>query len=344
VVPGRDNGRRDGGDLYCPVADDSLPRPGFDAARTLAPGDDSRDLGFGGRLAQQTRNRFLNRDGTFNVRREGLPYFRSLSAYHALLTISWPRFFLLSALGYFATNAVFAIAYLLCGPHALNGSKAIGLGPRFAESFFFSVQTLATIGYGVLSPNGIAANLVSTLEALFGLMGFALVTGLLFSRFSRPTPHITFSHHAVVAPFRGGQALMFRVANERSNQLTDVRARVILSRLEGPSGNRARRFYELTLDRPQVVFFPLHWVVVHPIDDGSPLRGTTPEEFEAADGEILILLSAMDETFFQTVHVRSSYKPHEIAWGMRFADMFLRSEGGLVGIDMRRIHDLEPAP
>jgi len=326
------------------VADDSLPRPALDAPRTLAPGDDSRDLGFGGRVAQQTRSRLLNRDGSFNVRRDGLPFFRSLSAYHALLTISWPRFFLLSALGYFATNAVFAVAYLLCGPDALNGSKAAGLGPRFAEAFFFSVQTLATIGYGVLSPNGVAANLVSAIEALFGLMGFALVTGLLFSRFSRPTPHIAFSDNAVVAPFRGAQALMFRVANERSNQLTDVQARVILSRLEGPSANRTRKFHELSLDRPQVVFFPLHWVVVHPIDERSPLRGVTAEDFKAADSEILILLSAMDETFFQTVHVRSSYKPQEMAWGMRFADMFLRGEDGLVGIDMRKIHDLEPAP
>jgi len=330
--------------LYCFVADDSLPRPGLDAARPLASGEDSRDLGFGGRVAQQTRSRFLNRDGSFNVRREGLPFFRSLSAYHALLTMSWPRFFLLSALGYFATNAAFAVAYLLCGPEALNGSKAVGPGPRFAEAFFFSVQTLATIGYGALSPNGFAANLVSALEALCGLMGFALVTGILFSRFSRPTPHITFSDNAVVAPFRGSRALMFRVANERRNQLTDVQARVILSRLEGLAANRARKFYELSLDRPQVVFFPLHWVVVHPIDEQSPLRGITPEEFKAADSEILILLSAMDETFFQTVHVRSSYKPQEIAWGMKFADMFLRREDGLVGIDMRKIHDLEPAP
>jgi inward rectifier potassium channel len=326
------------------MAEDSLPRPAGDADGTAAPREDSRDLGFGGRVAQQTRTRFLNRDGSFNVRREGLSFFRSLSAYHALLTISWPRFFLLSALGYFATNAVFAVAYLLCGPEALNGSKATDLAPRFAEAFFFSVQTLATIGYGVLSPNGIAANLVSALEALFGLLGFALVTGLLFARFSRPTPHVTFSEKAVVAPFRGGQALMFRVANERSNQLTDVQARVILSRLEGPPGSRARRFHELSLDRPQVVFFPLHWVVVHPIGEGSPLRGITPGEFEAADSEILILLSAMDETFFQIVHVRSSYKPREIAWGMRFVDMFLRTEDGLVGIDMRRIHDIEPAP
>jgi inward rectifier potassium channel len=324
------------------VADASLPRAGIDAARTLAPGEDTRDLGFGRRVAEQTRTRFLNRDGSFNVRRAGLPFLRSLSAYHALLTISWPRFFLLSALAYFVTNILFAGAYLLCGPGALAGSKATGLAGRFAEAFFFSVQTLATIGYGVLSPNGLIPNMLSALEALFGLMGFALITGILFSRFSRPTPHIVFSEKAVVAPFREGQALMFRIANERSNQLTDLQAKVTLSRMEGPPGAQVRRFHLLNLDRPQVLFFPLHWVVVHPIDEQSPLRGVSAEEFQAADSEILILISAMDETFFQTVHVRSSYKPDEVAWGMKFADMFLRTEDGLVGIDMRRIHDLEP--
>jgi len=325
------------------VADASLPRAGVETARAPAAEEDGGDLGFGRRVAQQSRNRFLNRDGSFNVMRVGLPFFRSLSAFHAALTMSWPRFFVLSTLAYLSANALFAGAYLLCGPGALAGSKATTLGARFAEAFFFSVQTLATVGYGVLSPNGLAANLVSTVEALCGLMGFALVTGLLFSRFSRPTPHLVFSERAVVAPFRGGQALMFRVANERSNQLTDVQARVTLSRLEGPPAARVRKFYSLELDRAQVLFFPLHWVVVHPIGEQSPMRGVSPEEFEAADSEILILLTAMDETFFQTVHVRSSYKLDEVAWGMKFADMFLRTEGGLVGIDMRKIHDLERA-
>jgi inward rectifier potassium channel len=154
---------------------------------------------------------------------------------------------------------------------------------------------------------------------------------------------VVFSAKAVVAPFRGGEALMFRLVNERSSQLTDIEARVTLSRLEGPPGARVRKFHALGLDRPGVLFFPLHWVVVHPIDEQSPLRGVTQEEFAASDAEILILLSAMDETFFQTVHIRSSYKPEEVAWGMQFANVFLRTEDGLLGIDMGKIHDLERA-
>jgi inward rectifier potassium channel len=304
--------------------------------------DKDRDLGFGARVAQQATARLLNQDGSFNVVRTGLPFWRTLSAYHALLTMSWLRFFSLIAFAYFAVNVIFAGAYLLCGPDALSGRSAHHPHAQMVEDFFFSVQTLATIGYGTVAPQSLAANVLVTVEALFGLMGLALATGLLFARFSRPNTRIAFSEKAVVAPFRDGAALMFRIVNERSNQLTDVHATVTYSRIEGEGAERARRFYELSLDRRRVLFMPLHWVVVHPIDEASPLRGLTREEFERGDSEVMILLSAMDETFFQTVHVRSSYKPDEIAWGYRFADMFLRTEDGLMGIDLRKLHDIEP--
>jgi len=312
---------------------------------TTTPGEDKdRDLGFGARLARQAKARFLNRDGSFNVVRTGLPFWRTLSAYHALLTMSWLRFFSLIAFAYFAVNVIFAGAYLLCGPDALSGRSARNPHERMLEDFFFSVQTLATIGYGGVAPKSLAANLLVTVEALFGLMGLALATGLLFARFSRPNTRIAFSQKAVVAPFRDGKALMFRIVNERSNQLTDVQATVTFSRLEGEGDERSRRFHELALDRRRVLFMPLHWVVVHPIDEASPLRGMTREEFQRCDSEVMILLTAMDETFFQTVHVRSSYKPDEVAWGYRFADMFLSSAEGLTGIDLRKLHDIEPAP
>jgi inward rectifier potassium channel len=304
--------------------------------------DAGGDFGFGSRVAQQSQRRFLNRDGSFNVVREGLPFFRSLSPYHAMLTMSWPRYFLVVAAAYFAANLVFAAAYLACGPGALEGGRATSAAGRFEEAFFFSVQTLATIGYGRMSPSGRTPNLLVALEALVGLMGFALATGLLFARFSRPTARFVFSRKAVVAPFRGGTALMFRVANERSNQLTEVSATVSLSRWEETPAGRVRRFHELTLDRAKVVFLPLHWVVVHPIDGRSPLTRVSAEAFRDSEAEILILLSGMDETFSQTVHARSSYRGEEVIWGARFADMFVRTEKGLVGVDMLKLHDIEP--
>lgn len=313
--------------------------------RASAVAEDARgDFGFGARVAQQSQRRLLNRDGSFNVVREGLPYLRSLSPYHALLTMSWPRFFALFAGSYFAANLLFALLYFLCGPRALDGWHTGVPFERFEDAFFFSVQTLATIGYGRMSPNGVLVNLLVTVEALVGLMGFALATGLLFARFSRPSAKLVFSRSAVVAPFRGGRALMFRLANERSSQLTEVSAIVSVSRVESSPAGPVRRFHELRLDRPKVVFLPLHWVVVHPIDERSPLHGVDEAAFLASQAEVLILLSGMDETFSQVVHVRTSYRAEEVVWNARFADMFLRTDEGLVGVDMRRLHEIEPLP
>jgi len=306
------------------------------------PQDVNQDLGFGGRVAGESRKRFLNRDGTFNVERKGLSFLRSLNVYHLVLTVSWARFYLFFASGYFLVNLAFAGAYYLCGEGALEGSAARMKVERFEEAFFFSVQTLATIGYGKLSPHGHAANLLVALEALFGLGGFALVTSLLFARFSRPEARLLFSEKAVVAPYRGGTGLMFRIANARTSQLLEVAATVTLSRLETVGAQSTRRFYELPLERRKVIFFPLHWVVVHPIDDKSPLAGVDAEALARSDAEVLIYLTAFDETFSQNVHARSSYKFHEVAFGARFADMFEKREDGVIAIDLRRLDRIEP--
>ena len=304
--------------------------------------DLNRDLGLGSRVADQSSQRFLNRDGSFNVRRHGLSYFRSLNPYHALLTISWTKFFLLVAASYFVTNIVFAFLYMLCGPDALHGMEGYTLQQTFLEEFFFSVQTLATIGYGRVSPNNMAANIVVTMEALVGLLGFALATGLLFARFSRPNASIIFSRNAIVAPYRNGKGLMFRIANGSTNELIEVNATVTLSRTEvDQSGKHVRKFYPLTLEREKVIFFPLQWVIVHPIDEASPLNGITKEQFDMSQAEILILLTAVDETFFQPVHSRSSYRHDEIAWEVKFSDMFMQDDEGKLSIDLRKIHDVD---
>jgi inward rectifier potassium channel len=167
---------------------------------------------------------------------------------------------------------------------------------------------------------------------------------LLFARFSRPDARIIFSRNAIVAPYRGITALEFRIANSRSSQLINVQATVSISMKEIINGVPVRRFYPLTLERETVVFFPLHWVIVHPIDSTSPLFGMTKEQFDATDAEILILLTAVDETFSQTVHTRSSYKYQDVVWGVRFSDIFHPSVDGKIGIDLRRIHNTENIP
>ena len=311
-----------------------MARPG------LVNAEEGRDLGFGAVVARESRRRLLNRDGSFNVERRGLRLGSSLSLYHLLLTTSWPRFMAIVAGSYLLVNALFAAAYLLCGPGALVGAGE----PGFGRAFFFSVETFSTIGYGSVVPAGAAANLVMTAEALAGLLWLALATGLLFARFSRPTARVLFSRTAVIAPYRGITAFEFRIANARSSQLLEVEATVIFARIEEHGGRPLRRFYPLTLERDSVVFFPLSWTVVHPIDDSSPLRGLTRDDLRRADGEFLVLLTGVDETFSQRVHARSSYKWDEIVWGAKFSDIYRHPTGDEpMTIDVGRLHGIEPA-
>jgi len=304
--------------------------------------EESRDLGFGAVVARESRDRLLNPDGSFNVARRGLGFWSSLNAYHTLLTMSWPKFLGVVALVYTATNVVFAIAFLLCGPSALNSVPEIGLSNQFLRAFFFSVDTLATIGYGNISPSGTAAHTIVTLEALVGILGTALITGLVFARFSRPTAQILFSRSAVIAPYRGLTAFMFRIANTRSNEVVELGCKVLFARFEDEDGQSIRRFYPLVLERERVVFFPLSWTVVHPIDETSPLYGLTDEDLRRGSAEFLILLSGIDETFSQLVHTRFSYGAAELVWNARFANVFNRRTGQeRLTIDVRRLHDIE---
>ncbi len=316
------------------------------AAEPLPPPerDINLDLGFGSVVARESRRRLLNRDGTFNVRREGLRFWESLSAYHYLLTISWRRFMLFVIGCYIAINALFAVAYLLCGDHALSTFSAPP-AQRFGEAFFFSVETVATIGYGNIAPMNLAANLVMTVESLVGLLGFAVVAGIMFARFSRPIAAILFSEKAIVAPYRNITAFMFRVVNQRSNQIVELNAKVILAlrRKDGAAGVE-RDFFQLKLERDHVVFFPLTWTVVHPIDKDSPLFGLSQQELIHRDAEILILLNGFDETFSQTVHTRSSYQADEVVFGARFRPVFSAGPDRGVSVDVRKLHEIDRVP
>ena len=311
-----------------------------------SPEDEARDrdLGFGSVVSRESRQRLLNRDGSFNVARYGLGFFESFAPYHALLTVSWPGFLGAVVATYFIVNLLFAVAYLACGADALVGSGLSTMGGRFGQAFFFSVETFATIGYGQVAPNGVLANLIVTSEALVGLMYQALATGLLFARFTRPTAAMLFSRHAVIAPYNDGQALMFRMVNRRRNEIIQLEAQVLFSAMVADGrGGATRRYTLLPLERNKVTFFPLSWTVVHPIDGASPLAGQTRESVEAAQGEILVLLSGVDEALEQTVHARSSYRADEIIWNARFRSMFLETDArSRVAVDVSRVHEIEP--
>jgi inward rectifier potassium channel len=303
---------------------------------------DMRDLGFGSVVTQESLQRLLNRDGSFNVLRAGLGFLASLSPYHTLLTMSWRGFFGLTAFFYFGANLIFAAAYLLCGSGALSAPVSAGIESRFLQAFFFSVHTLATIGYGTISPVGLAANIIVSIESFIGLFGLALCTSLLFARFSRPTAKILFSERAVIAPYREITAFEFRIANARRNQIIELEAKVLFARFEEMDGRPLRRFYPLRLERERVVFFPLSWTIVHPIDETSPFYGMSAEDLSRTRGEFLVLLTGFDETFSQTVHARSSYLAEEVVWNARFADIFNRpADDSLLTIDVRKLHSIE---
>ncbi len=303
----------------------------------MAP--DPTDLGLSGRISQSPQTRMMHPDGSLNVVRQGRGFWQALNFYQHLLTVSWPRFFLYVFVVYVAANLLFAALYLAAGEGAIHGSAADG---RWHNAIFFSVQTIATIGYGQMTPRGTLANSLVALEALTGLMGFAIITGILFARFSRPSVDVLHSSVAVIAPYRGITGLMFRIANGRSSELIDVRATVTYSWMDRSEPGRAvRRFRQLPLERDTVSLLPTQWVVVHPIDETSPLVNRNQQELLEADPEILVALSAIDETFSQVVHARFSYVDHDIVHGAKFSDLFGTTADGVLTIDVSRLSEIE---
>jgi len=304
--------------------------------------EDKNDLGFGSRLSQQANSRMMHRDGTFNVDRDGMSVIKSMSMYHWLITISWTKFLSIMSVFYIVINVMFAFGYYFAGSDALNGADSTTMNSHFWNCFFFSIETFATVGYGALSPRNFTANWLMTFESFFGLLSAAMVTGLLFARFARPNAKILYSNNAVIAPFKNGKALMVRIINQRTSQLINIEAQIIFSLMEEKDGRRVRKYHSLLLDRQKVTFFPLHWTIVHEIDEKSPLYNTNHKMLEETEAEMFVLITATDETYSQTVHSRSSYRFDEIVWGAKFKDIFEKgSAGKAIGVNMKRIHDFE---
>jgi inward rectifier potassium channel len=306
---------------------------------------EERDLGFGSVVTGESRQRFINRDGTFNVERTGLRFLTSLNLYHTVLTMPWSKFLSLLLLLYFVSNVVFGSLYASFGASALVDTSESPMSNLFLRGFFFSVQTFATIGYGTIHPVGVVPNLLVTVESYYSMLANALITGVVFARFARPTAKMVLSDVAVVAPYRDVTGFMFRLVNGRNNQLLEVKAQVTLARWVEINGRQVRRFDPLELERRSVTFFPLSWTVVHPIDENSPMYGLTEAELRADDAEFLILLTAVDETFSTIVHQRSSYKPDEVRWGHKFVNLYNKSNNGKpISINVRKLSKIEPAP
>jgi inward rectifier potassium channel len=283
--------------------------------------------------------RVIHTDGHFNVRRRGATW-RDVHPYLFMINTSWPVFMTLIFAGYVIANLVFALIYLEIGIDHLRGAETTSALARFLSAFFFSAQTLTTVGYGSTSPDGFVANLVATVEALLGLMAFAVGTGLLFGRFSRPAARLEFSRQIIVAPYHAGMSLQFRVANRRTNNLMEIEAQVLLMTVEPSDQGPKRKYKPLALERTSVQFLPLTWTVVHPIDETSPLWGVTAEQLSQQQAEFLILIKAFDDTFFQTVHARRSYRHEEMVWGARFIPAFEADSQGQMVLDLQRLSEI----
>ena len=256
--------------------------------------------------------------------------------YHWLLIISWGKFLLLTCLFYFLINIIFALAYL-----TTNNGIANARPSSFSDAFFFSVQSLSTIGYGAMYPQTIYAQILVTCEVLVGLLLVAMMTGLIFARFAQPRARVLFSNVAVVCPFNGIPTLMLRVANQRDNRIIEARMKMSLLLNEvSTEGIELRRFYNLDLLRSQSPSFRLSWLVMHPIDESSPLYQKDALFLAQCDAEILVMLTGLDETFSSTIHSRYLYKVQDILWSMRFVDILYKSDQEKYYLDYEHFHDV----
>jgi inward rectifier potassium channel len=304
-----------------------MPQPAFDPGLTQQ---------YDGKL-----RRAINKDGSFNVRRPGARKFDG-DVYLAMVRMQWRWYFATVLIVYIFANLLFGSIYMAIGLEHLQGIEPDATGIRaFLQAFFFSAQTLTTVGYGHMAPKGLVMSAVAAFEAMLGIMLFALVCGVFYGRVARPSARIRFSAKAIVAPYQGGSSLQFRMMNARSSVLMQLSANLILMTVEEDGGQRKRQYEELPLERNRVYFFPLTWTVVHPINEASPLFGRTPADLERLQAEVLILVEGFDETFSQTVHARYSYRHEEIAWGARFLPAFHFDEHGDMVLNGDRLDEIE---
>jgi inward rectifier potassium channel len=300
------------------------------------------DLGFGSQPVMKNQP-LVNKDGSPNVKRIGLSPFSTANNYHNLITMSWTKFWLLVLAGYTIVNIIFAFIYMSFGQGSLESSGDNALLGQFWTAFFFSAQTISTVGYGHISPHSMAANSIAALESMLGLLAFALATGLLYGRFSRPSAQIKYSKNMIVAPYlENSQGLMFRLANMRRNMLLDLEIEIIFSYNELVDGKEVRRFFPLEVERRKVSMLTMNWTIVHPFNNNSPLKDMTKEDMEKGEAGFAILVRAFDDTFSQTVHSRTSYQATEIIWGAKFKPVFNRDDDGRIVLDLSKIDDHEP--
>jgi inward rectifier potassium channel len=294
------------------------------------------ELGFGAKN-YNTSIRFLNQDGTVNVKRVGLGWLKNTDLYHWLINVRLSKLILVIVLGYALVNFLFATMYYLIGTEDFGGIDGNEGLQGYFSLFFFSAQTLTTLGYGHMYPISHAASTVAAFESLLGLMSFALATGILFGRFSRPKADLLYSKNILISPYEDMTGLMFRIANKMQYELIECEATVTLS-YNDPETKR-REFDQLNLETKRVSFLALSWTIVHPIDENSPIRGLTAKDLLDRDMEIMILIKGINDTFSQTVYSRYSYKAQDLVEKAKFKRLQQDADAkGKITISVTDIH------
>ncbi len=306
--------------------------------RKIAGNARQQELGFGNNAT--TGIRAMNPDGSFNVVRQNLS--RWDNTYYYLISMPGWAFLGVVVCCFVLINLIFASLYLALGIEHLNGVPPGGWGHNFMWAYFFSSQTLTTVGYGHVSPGNLPTNIVASFESFLGLLTFALVSGLLYGRFSRPKARVAFSENMLVAPYRGGRGLMIRMGNARKSELVETEVQMILlANQRDDTGNVTRKFYNLSLEISKVSFFSLSWTVVHSLNEDSPLAGFSEQDFIEANVEILVLVKGVDEANHQLTYARRSYSVEEIVWNARFKPVLGRTSNGLPHMLTRQIGAFE---
>ncbi|MCX8522532.1 ion channel [Chryseobacterium formosus] len=302
--------------------------------------ENTENSGFGSRAS----GRFINKDGLPNVKRRGVNVFNRLSWYHTMLNLSSFRFITYLVVMYILINLVFAFIYYLIGVEHLTGIDKSDPLNEFIDVFFFSSQTFTTVGYGRIAPIGFTASLVATFEAFLGLLTFAIATGLFYGRFSRPRAYLRFSDIAVIAPFQGVTALMFRLAPYKNNALTDADVTLSTAIEINEEGTTKSNFYRLETQLSKINTLALNWTVVHKIDENSPFYGFSDADFQNINIEIIVHVRAFDEVFSNTVVQRSSYTSREIIYGAKFLPMYYPDkEKDSTVLDLDKINEYQKA-
>lgn len=288
--------------------------------------------------------RLVNSDGSINLRKTGMPFWQRISFYHTLLRMKRSHFFLSIILFYTSINIFFATVYYIIGVEHLAGvDSSNGTFDQIMAAFFFSSQTLTTVGYGHVAPTGLMANIVASSESLLGILAFAVVTGLIYGRFSRPRAFILFSGNMLIAPYREGRGLMIRMATYKNNHLTEAEAQLTVALHTQENGKMVTKFYPLPLEINKINSLAINWTIVHNITPESPLFHHDCDALMARKMEVMLYVRAFDDHFSNTVQQRTSYTCEELVYGARFAPMFERSENGDYTIlSLDKINAYEP--